>query len=66
MSETSNVKKLAKLGRFPLTTEASTVTGKTVRITQRNQQTGTEYSVYVTPAELAAFSAAAESFGGKS
>jgi hypothetical protein len=61
-----NVKKLAEIRRDILITEASTVTGNTIRITQRNKQTGTEYSVYVTPAELAAFNAAAESFGGKS
>jgi hypothetical protein len=61
-----NVKKLAVIRRDILTTEASTVTGNTVRIRQRNKLTGTEYSVYLTPEELAAFSAAAESFGGKS
>jgi hypothetical protein len=61
-----NVKKLAEIKRDVLTTEASTVTGNTVRITQRNQQTGTEYSVYLTPEELAAFSAAVKRFGGES
>jgi hypothetical protein len=61
-----NVKRLAEIRRDVLTTEASTVTGNTVRIRQRNRLTGTEHSVYVTPAELAAFSAAAESFGGES
>jgi hypothetical protein len=64
MSE--NVKRIAILARDVLTTEVSTVTGKTLRITQRNQQTGAECSVYVTPAELAAFGAAVKRFGGKS
>ena len=66
MTETNNVKKLAKIERDILTTEASTVTGNTVRIRQNNRQNGSDYSVYLTLAELAAFHAAAQAFEGES
>jgi hypothetical protein len=64
MSE--NVKKLAEIRRDILTTEASTVTGNTVRIRQRNRQNKTDYSVYLTPEELAEIKDFLWAFGGKS
>jgi hypothetical protein len=64
MSE--NVKRLAEIRRDILTTEASTVTGNTVRIRQRNRQTGADYSVYLTPEELAEIKDSLWAFGGES
>jgi hypothetical protein len=63
---TENVKKLAEIRRDILTTEASTVTGNTVRIRQRNRQNKTDYSVYLTPEELTEIKDSLWAFGGES
>jgi hypothetical protein len=63
---TENVKKLAEIRRDILITEASTVTGNTVLIRQRNRQNKTDYSVYLTPEELAEIKDSLWAFGGES